>query len=481
MKKIILSAFLSVMLLTACDEEDPIIIPDVPVVSVDQTALDFGSLDKDEISEAKAIVISGEFLTVAVVVASPEGFEISSTETEGFGTENISIAADDLAEAGVTIYVRAAPASGFEGAMAGDLTINSDGVDEVKVSLSATVALVITGNLFMSEFFEQYADYSTTMPLDSGIMGWDLNTDTLMNFANSGGGYPEVTVANNEVMNTWYLPVPLNGATLKASLGLSVSSDLSITGYPTVAGAKNIVLDPEDESQTFAFINKKNGACVTPSSARNTSAGRRFRADNDSTDLFMSALINVETLGLAIEGKPDDFGMGDIIALANATSGPSNNNTIKVVALTDGVGGMQFGLLKENEGNSAVLSEAIFALNTTYAIVLSHDFVEGANNDVSKLYVFAEGDEIPTSMAGLTPAVTMDATYTEGVDPTDLSIVYMRERRQSVITPVASVTGIRVGDTWLATLFEEHANAQNSNDITLNDRVLVNEGITCPE
>jgi hypothetical protein len=479
-----ISQLLIIILVTivACKNDDPPVVPDTPEISTDVSSIDFGSLDVNQESAVQVLTVTGLHLKGDVTIAIPSDFKGSLVETGPFGSDDLTINQASLEDATVAVYLKATPSNGFEGALSGNLTLNSTDATEVPVALSATVALVITGTLFTSEYFEEYGtDWITTMPLDSGIMGWNLNTDTVMNQANSGGGYPVTTVPNNEVYNTWYLPVPLLGATLRASLGLSSSSDLAITGYPAAPmGARNIVLDPADESQYWNWINKNNGLCKpAKADGNNTSAGRRFAADGYTDNVFMSALVNISALGEAIPGKPNDFGKGDIIALANATSGPSNNNTIKVVALSDDAGGFKFGLLKENEGNTALLSTTSYSLNTTYAIVLSHEFVDGDNNDISKLYIFAEGEEIPTSMAGLTPVVTMDASYTEGVDPIDLCIIYMRERRQSVVSPTANVTGIRVGSTWIATLFEEHDNAQNSNDLTLNNRVLTNKGSDC--
>ena len=482
MKKKLLLMLVVLTVAISCKEDETPVVPDTPEVSSDVTSVDFGSLDRDEESEVMPISITAAHLTADVTVSIPADFEGSLAQAGPFGSADLTITKASLESASVPVYLKATPSGGFEGPLTGTLTIKSAGAKDVSVALSATVALVITGDLFMSEYFEQYgSEWMTTLPLDSGIMGWTLNTDTVMNFANSGGGYPETTVPNNEVYNTWYLPVPLNIPTLIASLGLSDNSDLAVTGYPSApANARNIVLDPVDESQFWNFINPW-GKCkpAAVGTGNNSSTGRRFAADGYTSDVFMSALVNITALGEPIVGKPNDFGIGDIIALANATSGSSNNNTIKVVALADGAGGFNFGLIKENEGNTPLLSTDSYSVNTNYAIVLTHEFVAGDNNDISKLYVFAEGDEIPTSMAGLTPTVTMDATYTEGLDPLDLCIIYIRERVQAVVTPTASITGIRVGNTWIATLFEAHDNAQNSNDLSLNDRVLTNKGSDC--
>ncbi|NLR93724.1 MULTISPECIES: hypothetical protein [Flammeovirga] len=484
MKRIIISLFYLFMLstlITSCSEEEDNKVEVLnPEIIADVTTVDFGDLDVEEISEVKTIAISAFDLSESVMIEIPENFEASLIEDADFVAEELEISLDLLEGANANVYVRAVPPAGFQGNLSGDLALKSTGAQDVKIGLVAKVAIEIQGTLFMSEYFEQYTGYSNVMPLDSGIMGWDLNTDTVVNAANSGAGYPETTVPNNEVMNVWYLPIPLNGATLRASVGLSDDSNLAFSGYPSVDGHRNMVIDNDGSWHFWNWLNKKNGNCIAgKNEGNNTSASRRFAADGYTDDVFMSALIQVDELGTA--RTADEFGIGDIIALSNATSGSANNNVIKVVAISDDKGGFKFGIIKENEGNPYVLSEESYVLGKTYAVVLSHEFVEGDNNDVSKLYVFAEGDEIPTSMSDLEPKAVIDADYNGGlgVDPTDLTNIFIRERTQTVNTPTASITGIRVGDTWLATLFQEHSAAQNSNDLSLNNRVLTNSGSDC--
>lgn len=483
MKRIINTLFslliLSNLLTSCAEEEQPVNILN-PEITTDLATLDFGDLDIDEVSAVLALSVSAYDLSEEVTVTIPENFEASLLEDAEFVTEELSISLDLLEGSTANVYVRAVPPAGFQGNLSGDLKLTSEGAPEASVGLVAKVALEIEGTLFMSEYFEQYAGWSNVMPLDSGMMGWNLNTDTVVNAANSGAGYPETTVANNEVMNVWYLPIPLNGASLRASVGLSDNSNLAFSGYPSVEGQRNMVLDPKGEWHFWNWLNKNNGNCAPgKSQGNNTSAQRRFAADGYTDNVFMSALIQINELGTV--RNTSEFGIGDIIALANATSGAANNNVVKIVAINDGKGGFHFGLIKENEGNPNVLSETSYDLGKTYAVVLSHEFVEGESNDVSKLYVFAEGDEIPTSMKDLTAAAVIDATYQGGqsIDPTDFTSVFLRERTQDVDTPKADITGIRVGSSWVATLFADHNSAQNSNDLSLHNRVLTNVGSDC--
>ena len=486
----LLLGFISLMTFQSCKEDEDPVVPEKPKVTADVASLDFGSLDLDEESAVKSVSITASNLIADVTVTIPNGFKASLTETDGFGTDDIIITQASLANA-VLVYVMT-PGSETEANITGALTLSSTDATSVSVNLSANVGLVITGSLFTSEYFDTYANYNTLLPIDSGCMYWTINTDTITNAANAGAGYPETTIANNMIKSHWLGCVPLNAGSMRATLGISDAAPLSFAGYAEApSGARNIVLDPTDGSGDGDWIKATNGDCVAGKPNRNTSAIRRFADDgykgnSETGEVYMSALVNITTLGAEIAGKPNTYGIGDIIFLANNTSGASNNNNVKVMAITDGAGGFNFALGKQNEANAIIIGTNSYSLATTYAIVLVHKFVEGTNNDETTLYVFADGDAIPGKMVGLTPEAAIDATtegYVDGVvsgdfDPVDLTAIYVRERIQAVTPPVASISGIRVGDTWSATLFSASSEAVNSN-VDVNNRVLTNKFVTC--
>jgi hypothetical protein len=495
MKKLLSSflllGFISLLSFQACKDDDPV-VPEKPKVTSSTSSIDFGSLDLYEESAVESVSITASNLVADVTVTIPDGYKASLTETGTFGTDDITITQAALADgAAVPVYVMT-PGSETEANITGVLTISSTDATDATVNLSANVGLVITGTLFTSEYFDTYADYVGLLPLDSGCLYWTLNTDTVTNEANAGAGYPVSTVANNLIKSHWLGAVPLNAGSLRATVGISDGGALSFAGYAaTPSGARNIILDPTDGSGDGDWIKATNGACVAGKPNRNTSAIRRFaddgyRGNSETGEVYLSALVNVATLGAHLDGKPDDYGIGDIIFLANNTSGPSNNNNVKVMAIADGAGGFHFALGKQNEAHAVITGTKSYSLATTYAIVLVHKFVEGTNNDVTTLYVFADGDVIPGKLVGLTPEVTIDATtagYTDAeasgdYDPADLTGIYVRERIQAVTPPTASITGIRVGDTWSATLFSEPSEAVNSNT-DVNDRVLTNSFVSC--
>lgn len=439
-------------------------------------------------SEALSVSLTGADLEADVTVTVANGFTSSLTEDGTYEGDDLTISAASLEDnASVVVYFRAEPDASANGTVSGDVVFSSSNADNVSLSLSANVGIVITGSLFISEFFttDVYGAAFSFLPVDSAMLGWDLNRDTIISSSTVGQGWPDNPGPNNEMYSHWYLALPLAGATIMNMCPLTPSSSLSITGYPSPAGARAIQLDPDDED-SFYFINENNSRCIANGDRinRNTGAARRFAQDgytgNATTgEVYLSALVNIEQLGGGekVAGN-GDFGDGDLIFLASNTTGPANNNNVKIQAKTDAAGQFTFDLVKENEGNTPVKSSTKYDLNTTYLLVLSHQFVAGDNNDVTKLYVFAEGDDIPTSMDGLTPVATMDETYTEGVDPVDLNTILIRERNQDTEVLKAQITGIRVGDTWVATLFEDASNAVHVSELASN-RIVTDKTSDC--
>ncbi|MEN8247376.1 MAG: hypothetical protein ABFS32_00460 [Bacteroidota bacterium] len=465
-------------------DPEPTPVLDTPELAVNLTSVDFGALDLDVESDVLSVALTAKYLTADVTATVPTGFHASLSQDSGFGGDNITIPQASFDnDATVSLYVKVL-ATSTEGPLTGTITVSSTDADNVTVALSASIALQIAGELLMSEYFEQYdlTEWDERLPLDSGIMSFEENIDTLMNFANAGCSHPETTIANNLVMNTWHMNNPTNSRTHKGFLGLNTATNLSITGYPAVNGARDAWLDNDVWSnQHWTWVKRDDNytGVKTHWRGNNTSVGRRFAVDGTTTNVFLSAMVNIAALGALYDGTTVPLiGEGDIISLANANTGASNSNCMKIVAITDDAGGFHFGLLKDAEGNPPVLSTESYALNENYAVVMSYEFVEGDNNDVAKLYVFAEGDEIPPKMDGLTPVAVVDASYTAAdgttpiIDAIGINLVFVRSRCQNIQAPRFALSGIRVGTSWVATLFEAHENATVSNDLTLDNRVL---------
>lgn len=457
MKKILLySLFLfsvagGVASCSSDESETPAVVFD-PELSTETQSVNFGVIDLNAESSVQKFTIEGLDLKGDVTVSVSGDFAISLEEEGTFSASEITISAADFDAESVDIYVKCTGV-GEQGTAQGTVTVGTVDADDVTIPLVATV-VTITGDLFISEYFNQYgSEWEGALPQDTDMIGW-----------------ASATVAGNElVMNTWYA-VQNNSVTLPSALAFSASTSLALTGYPSAPeGARSILLMPDHSAKQWS-VTLKNGNCKAAEwrdgvLVNNTGSMRRFAADGHTENVFMSSLVKVSDLGELIPEKNDPKGIGDLVCLGSTDAGPVNNNNVKVIALSDDNGGFNFGLQKAGEGNVINTSTESFNLNETYVVVVSHEFVEGADNDITKLYVFAEGDEIPTDVSGLTPVATIEAGYV-GADPIALNTVLIRERRKEVVTSTAEITGIRVGSTWIATLFADADDAVVSNDLT---------------
>lgn len=440
---------------TSCSDDSettPNVVFD-PEVTVNPKSVNFGLIELNTESAVQSVEVSGLDLKGDMTATVSDNFTVSLDDEQGFQTGSITISAADFDDESVEVYVKCTGAN-EQGSVEGTLTFSTQDATDVEVSLIATVGATITGDLFLSEYFDQYgSEWQDVLPLDTELITWGAARDA----------------GNETVMNTWYA-AQANATTLPSSLAFSSSTTLSITGYPSApTNARSVWLQPQHEGKEWPYIINgdicKDQEWLDGQKVANTAVLRRFTTDDYKDDVFMSSLIKVTALGELSPTKNDHKGIGDIIIMASTASGPSNNDNIKVIALSDGNGGFNFGLQKAGEGNAINKTTDSYSLNETYAVVVSHEFVEGAENDITKLYVFEEGDQIPTDMSGLTPVATIEAGYA-GPDPRTLNTVYFRERRKEVVTPTAEITGIRVGNTWVATLFADAANALVSNDLT---------------
>ncbi|GJQ20388.1 MAG: hypothetical protein HBSIN02_07430 [Bacteroidia bacterium] len=102
-------------------------------------------------------------------------------------------------------------------------------------------------------------------------------------------------------------------------------------------------------------------------------------------------------------------------------------------------GAIAFGL--EHGAEGPVFTDAIYAMNAVYLIVLRYDHVSGAGNDAVRLYVFESG--IPP----VEPAVsTLGPSRTTGTEPSSLSSVSLRQANSPDNDFI--IDGIRVGTSW---------------------------------
>jgi len=118
-----------------------------PTITVSPSSLDFGNVNVGSNSSVQSYQLSGSNLTSSITVQSPNGFEISSNGSNGWGSYlNYNNSGGSVS---ANVYVRFSPE--IVQTYSGNITNTSSGATEQKVSVSGTgldIAPNAPGNLF---------------------------------------------------------------------------------------------------------------------------------------------------------------------------------------------------------------------------------------------------------------------------------------------------------------------------------------------
>ena len=100
---------------------------------------------------------------------------------------------------------------------------------------------------------------------------------------------------------------------------------------------------------------------------------------------------------------------------------------------------------------AAKYSPVVYSKNTTYLVICSYTFVNGASNDIARLYVNTSG--VP-----VTEPVTPSAADTAGLDVSNIGEVVLSNSfiQNSLPGSTVKIDGIRVGTSWASTLFQPY-------------------------
>ena len=102
------------------------------------TLADFGSVNNGAESTEQSYTVQGTTLTHDIVVTASSGYKVSLTSGSGFGSSVTILAAN--ANAATTIFVKFAPTTGVNQAVAGTLTHKSQGAASALVNVTGTEA-----------------------------------------------------------------------------------------------------------------------------------------------------------------------------------------------------------------------------------------------------------------------------------------------------------------------------------------------------
>jgi hypothetical protein len=408
-------------------------------------------------TEAKEITFTSVNILADFEATTTDGFTVSATADGTFeSTATISAAA-------TSIFVKAAPSAvAALGGLDGTVTFGS-GDAKVSVDLKAVVSGAI-GVLFWVEDFDYPVDDTYPSYGENGGQSYVPCSAYLRHSAVYNGTNSEFTgltgLTREGHLDTWYTQIRMRGIPMG-------DNPLTFANYPG-SGVGRTVHIAKDGSQTT----QNNNNCDNYES-KNVAIGRRFVPDGQEITegtVYMSTMIKVNEVFEEVEGGV----LKNAIIMLTGDFGFVNNNAMKLNVAHDGGAGFLFGVSKSKDDGSVVYSEESFNIGETYAVVMKVEIkpdLEGENpNDVISLFVFKDGDEIPSfETAELTPVVELNETNQDLSDVSDvttgLETIFMREvaddfAARPVGTKVQNVemSGIRIATSWYS-LFQDKAMA----------------------
>ena len=461
-----ISGTASTFKLTIQDNEGESITPE------SAETVQFGDVVPGTASDAQEVKFTTINVVSDITAEASAGFQVANTVDGTYG--NTATLAFDA----TSVFVKAAPDAGAAlGETTGTVTLTVAEASAT-VNLRAIVAATV-GQLFWVENFEYpsddtYPPYADTYPasynpdpaigqLNWGIVPVSARYRLAAVYNGDDATVDKITgLARTGVFDTWYTQIRLRSVAMG-------DGPLSITGYPEsgVGRTARLALDYSNQSQKANCNNE--GAFLS----KNTAMARRFVDDGSeitSGNVFFTAMVKVNSL--ADEATPV---LKNAVFMLTGDAAFVNENAMKLNIQADGSGGFNFGVSKSGDDGSVVYVSTSYAVGTTYAVVLKveiNEDLEGEDpNDAVSVYVFAEGETIPTfETIDLTPEARVDATNQDIADVHDvtsgLEIFYFREVADifaaggvaNLAIHDVEFSGIRVGTSWSA-LFQDASQA----------------------
>jgi hypothetical protein len=164
-------------------------------------------------------------------------------------------------------------------------------------------------------------------------------------------------------------------------------------------------------------------------------AYRQFVTQPVGTTTYAAFMVNVSsTTGML----PNTSTTGDYFAgflPSNSTTLLNGRVSVRVGSVA---GTYQLGLRATSSNTTSDFSTTDLNPGTTYLVVISYQSVAGGSNDVVKMW-------INPTLGGAEPAANLTQTTATVTDIIDVSRFFIRQGTNS---PLASVDGIRVGNSW---------------------------------
>lgn len=148
----------------------------------------------------------------------------------------------------------------------------------------------------------------------------------------------------------------------------------------------------------------------------------------NSGSVYASFMINVTS---ALTGGEYFFHL--------SPGGSPTTHTARIYFKKDASNNVAFGISKGSA--TALYTDFIYAMNTTYLIALKYTFNPGSNDDEIKLWVNPVLDNIE-------PTATLTVVESSISDPTSIGIVALRQGAGNA-TPALVLGGLRIDTTWI--------------------------------
>jgi len=321
-------------------------------ITLDPASLSFGDVAKGGTSTAKSFTITSAGLTNDVTVTAPTYYTVARSESDTY-TSSLTISKADATAGVITVYVKFAPNSGNNGAIANTISVTSTDAAAKTVAVTGNETGNVSTALLLAENFE----YGSSDALDiaaASSSAWATHST-----ASTGG--PTAPEMNPDYSAT----------------------GLTYAGYPGsgVGGA-------------MAFIFGSSGT-------NDGDVNRKFTKIDATQTFYMSCLLNLSA------AKSGDYflhlGPNDI----------GNTFAARFSARANGAG-WSFGFAKTTE--AATTDGTVLDFNKTYLVVFKIEYSTATTtDDVVSVYLY--DGTIPTSESDTYKAaiLSIGATKNDGV------------------------------------------------------------------
>lgn len=417
-------------------------------------------------SASQSYTLSGSNLTANIAVAALAGYEYSTDNATWSSTLSLASTFNGL------VYVRLTGATA--GTYNGDIVHSSTGATNVNLAATGTVSaptptITLGGTLSAFSTIVGTPSPSQSYTVAGVYLTGDINIGAVSGFEyslSSGSGYAStlaLTPTSGTVATTT-IYVRLTGTTIgdysgniaHTSTG-ATQQDKAVTGSVTAPASPETFFEDNFE-YTEATLLTANGWTAHSGGGTNSftvaSPGLSYASYPANSGLA------AQTTGTSGEDVSRTFTAqttGSVYAslLANLTSAHANGDYFfhlaaspvssdfkgRIFAQTNASNMVRFGVSRAGNNTTAIWTDYVYSLNTTYLLVLKYQIVSGATNDVVSLWVN------PT-IGATEPAPNCVTTDVTVADAANIGGVALRQGNTTSPTPAAKYDGIRIANTW---------------------------------